>query len=82
MFEPITLQIIISGGSPRETIINKEYIYGDLDDMEMQNYDMGYKITEIAREEIEIIKKRKFLEDNPEYYSQVDIDDLKASQPL
>lgn len=79
--EPIILTIQVLAGNERIILANKEYIYQDIDAMEIQNDGLAYKIAEIAREELERINKIKFFEENPEYHSSVDIDELKASIP-
>lgn len=47
-------------------LVEKEYYYKDIDEFEMRNDTLAYKIAEIAREELERIRKEKFLLDNPE----------------
>lgn len=68
-------------GSDRILLVDKEYVYPDLDSMEIQNDSLAYKIAEIAREELERINKAKFLNENPEFYSPVNINDVEASSP-
>lgn len=48
-------------------IVEKTYGYKDVDMFEMANSDFAYKFAEICREEIEKIKRERFLEENPEF---------------
>lgn len=45
-----------------------EFIYNDINDFEFHNVALAYKIAEIAREELEELRKEKFLKENPELY--------------
>lgn len=45
-----------------------EFIYENIDDFEFHNAALAYKIAEIAREELEELKKEKFLKENPELH--------------
>lgn len=47
-------------------LVDKEYSYKDIDSFEMMNDGLAYKIAEIAREELERLRREKFLLDNPE----------------
>ena len=47
-------------------LVDREYSYKDIDSFEMMNDGLAYRIAEIAREEIERLRKEKFLLDNPE----------------
>lgn len=77
--QPIILQIKVYGGDEKHLLVDKEYGYPDLDVMEMKNDMLAYKIAEIAREEVERIRKEKFLIDNPELDSGVVVE---SSEPF
>lgn len=64
--QPIILEIKVYGGDEKWLLVEREYSYPDLDVMEMKNDMLAYKIAEIARDEVERIRKDKFLMENPE----------------
>lgn len=43
-----------------------EFAYDDIGDFEIHNDALAYKIAEIAREELEALRKEKFLRENQE----------------
>lgn len=43
-----------------------EFIYEDIVDFEILNDALAYKIAEIAREELESLRREKLLRENPE----------------
>lgn len=47
-------------------LVDREYSYKDIDSFEMMNDGLAYRIAEIAREELERLRREKFLLDNPE----------------
>lgn len=47
-------------------LVDREYSYKDIDSFEMMNDGLAYSIAEIAREELERLRREKFLLDNPE----------------
>lgn len=47
-------------------LVDKEYSYKDIDEFEMRNDTLAYRIAEIARDELERLRREKFLLDNPE----------------
>lgn len=63
-------------------ILETERYYQDVDMFEMKESDFAYKFAEICREEIEKIKQERFLKDNPEFYSKVDIDEVTGAMPI
>lgn len=63
---PVIIEIKLYSGHERTVLVDTEYSYPDLDTFEMRNDTLAYRIAEIAREEIERLRKEKFLLDNPE----------------
>lgn len=63
-------------------VAKMEFLYADADDFEFHNDALAYKIAEIVREEIEELKKEKFLRENPELRHGQPVDILIASTPL
>lgn len=78
----ITATDDVFGDNRDIVVVEKTYGYQDVDMFEMANPDFAYKFAEICREEIEKIKKERFLEENPEYRVGGEIDELKASTPF
>lgn len=77
--QPIFLEIKVYGGEEMTVLVNERRKYDDLEIMEMKNDMLAYRIAEIAREEVERIKKEKFLMDNPELDSGVVVE---SSEPF
>ena len=63
---PIIVEIKLYSGHERTVLVDTGYGYPDLDTFEMKNDTIAYRIAEIAREELERLRKEKFLLDNPE----------------
>jgi len=80
MYKPIKLTIQIEGGDT--ILLSKEYHYEDLDQLVLSNDSLSYRLAEMAQEEVGRLTRLKFLEENPEFYSDTLITPKESVTPI
>lgn len=75
-------QIVSDDEGVNVTLVDINRNYVDIESFELHNDALAYQIATIAREELEKLRKEKFLRDNPELNIVGEIDDLTASTPF
>lgn len=78
----VFINVLKSEDNIDTTLVEKYDKYADIDSFEINNDALAYHIATIAREELDRIRKEKFLLDNPELNIGGVIDELTASKPI